>query len=202
MSLICVIDLETSGLDPRECGVLEMGAVMLGADLLPVGEWSRETRFESWQRWEESAARVHGVSRQEAGAVNRDPAEAALADFFGWLNGHSRGERGVLAGMNLAGFDVQFLKAIMEGASSPSLRVMMECTWKQLISHRTIDIHGLAAGIVLAKGGDISRLFTDSIYTMLEMEAEPKPHRALPGARMEAEALRRLVAMLSREVAP
>ena len=201
MSLICVIDLETSGLDPRECGVLEMGAVMLSPDLLPLGEWSVAVRLCAWHRWEDGAARVHGVSKEEAMSEARCSEPVAMGEFFRFVDSHSRGERVVLAGMNLASFDLQFLKAIVERVSPALMKMLLGFGIKQLISHRTIDIHAVAAAHVLAQGGDISRLYTDGIYQMLGMEAEPKPHAALTGAQMEAEALRRLVALMGKGAA-
>jgi DNA polymerase III epsilon subunit-like protein len=198
MSLICVIDLETSGLDPRECGVMEMGAVMLQRDLSPVGEWSSLVRVCEWQRWEADAERVHGVTRVDAMSADRPSAPVALADFLRFVDSHSDGKRVVLAGMNLAGFDVQFLKAILERVAPSSLRDLMEADWRWLISHRTIDIHALAAGIGLAEGLNLAGFYTDGIYKMLGMDAEPKPHQAITGARMEAEALRRLVALMGK----
>lgn len=199
MSLICVLDIETSGLDPRECGVLEMGAVMLDRSLSPVGEWSSLVRVCEWQRWEAEAERVHGVTRAEAMSADRPAAPAVLADFLHFVDSHSDGKRVVLAGMNLAGFDVQFLKEIMARVSPPTMRTLLGFGWRQLISHRTIDMHALAAGIALSKGCDVSRIHTDAIYKMLGMAEEPKPHSALTGARMEAEALRGLVALIGKE---
>jgi DNA polymerase III epsilon subunit-like protein len=201
MSLICVIDLETSGLDPRQCGVLEMGAVMLDGALSPLGEWSSLVRVCEWQKWESDAERVHGVTRAEAMSEDRPAAPAVLADFLHFVDSHSDGRRVVLAGMNLAGFDVPFLKEIME-RESPPLSMLMGLAWQRLISHRTIDIHALAAGAMLARGNRIDKLYTDGIYALLAMPAEPKPHSALTGARMEAQVLRALVALIEKGVRP
>ena len=202
MSLICVIDLETSGLDPSECGVLEMGAVMLDGDLSPVGEWSSLVRVCEWQRWEADAERVHGVTRAVAMSADRPAAPAVLADFLRFVDSHSDGKRVVLAGMNLAGFDVQFLKEIMARVSPPTMKTLIGFGWRQLISHRTIDMHALAAGVLIAAGLNIAGCYTDAIYNMVGMAEEPKPHSALTGARMEAEALRLLVALIEKGVRP
>ena len=202
MSLICVIDLETSGLDPRKCGVLEMGAVMLAPDLSTLGGWVSPVRVYDWQKWEAGAERVHGVTREEATSLDRPSAEVALADFLSFVDSHSNGARVVLAGMNLAGFDVQFLKEIMARVSPKTQQLLMGFGWERLISHRTIDIHALAAGAMLARGNKIDKLYTDGIYALLAMPAEPKPHTALTGARMEAEALRLLVALIEKGVQP
>lgn len=197
MSLICVIDLETSGLDPRECGVLEMGAVMLGSDLVPValGEFSAEVRLEEWHDWTEGAFAVHGIPREVASGEDRWSEGSALSELIFWMMSHGKGRRVTLAGMNLAGFDVQFLREMAR-------RNGLESEWLKVASHRTIDIHALAAGIGLAGGLNLAGLYTDGICQMLGMEAEPKPHAALTGARMEAEALRRLVEIINQGVNP
>jgi DNA polymerase III epsilon subunit-like protein len=197
MSHICVIDIETTGLCPVECGVIEIGAVMLSPTLEFIAEWSGETRFfPGIQCWEVQAENVHGVTAEAAAHESRLHPVVAVDRLLDFVETFSARERVVLAGMNLAGFDVQFLKAIMGRAPVGYVRSGLLSKWKRLISHRTIDLHAVMAGVVLAKGGDISKLYTDGIYKVLGMEAEPTPHRALTGARMEAEALRRAVAML------
>jgi hypothetical protein len=63
-------------------------------------------------------------------------------------------------------------------------------------------MHALAAGVMIAGGLNIAGCYTDAIYKMLGMAEEPKPHSALTGARMEAEALRALVALIEKGVRP
>jgi DNA polymerase III epsilon subunit-like protein len=198
MSHICVIDIETTGLCPVECGVIEIGAVMLSPTLEFVAEWSLDTRFfPEIQCWEAQAENVHGVTAEAAAQESRMHPVVAVDRLLDFVETYAAGERVVLAGMNLAGFDVQFLKAIMGRTQAGYVRSRLLSKWKRLMSHRTIDLHAVMAGVVLAKGGDVSKLYTDAIYEVLGMEAEPTPHRALTGARMEAEALKRAIAMLN-----
>jgi DNA polymerase III epsilon subunit-like protein len=198
MSHVCVIDIETTGLCPVECGVIEIGAVMLSPTLEFIADWSVDVAYvPQVDRWELGAQDVHGVTPSEARSYDRVVCYSAVYRLLDFIETFSDHKKIVFAGMNLAGFDLAFLKAIIRRAPVGWDSNRMQFLWDERISHRTIDLHAIMAAVTLAKGGDISKLYTDRIYEVLGMEAEPTPHRALTGARMEAEALRRAVAMLN-----
>ena len=96
-------------------------------------------------------------------------------------------ENRTIAGENPS-FDRDFLKASAQ-----------RCEIKWLISHRTIDLHSLAYASYLKRGLNLPvkdermDLNADRIFNYVGLPAEPRPHRALVGAKMEAEAFSRLI---------
>ncbi len=189
LARIVVVDIETSGLDPYKCSVLQIGAVWLGAAPLNCEDvFFADARHEWWHEWEAGAAKVHGLSRAEASDIHRPSEAVALEDLLDWLEFLPVPGRLILAGMNPA-FDLSFLRrAARDSDQTPRL--------EGLLSHRTLDMHTLALAKCVAEGEDPDGLHTDAIYEMLGMKREPRPHEALTGARMEGQAIRRL---LSRE---
>lgn len=55
------VDLETTGLDPARCAILEIAAVVTGADLVPIWSWERVFWFAYHDLWHdrELVARGH-----------------------------------------------------------------------------------------------------------------------------------------------
>lgn len=192
---VIVVDLETSGLDPQACGILEIGAVHLEC---PNGEPPREGRafhrHVAWNRsrsWESGAERVHGLTMEEATSGKRHADVVALHEMLEWIDDIGHGRRATLAGMNPQ-FDLGFLRAVANRSAMWGDSALFQ-RFHALVSHRTIDLHTLAVVEARRRGLGIAGLKTDGIYEMLGMEAEPKPHSALTGARMEAEAILRLL---------
>jgi DNA polymerase III epsilon subunit-like protein len=185
--VVVVIDLETTGLDPRRCAILEIGAVLLESERPMI--FDRSLRYDPQGRcWEERAEAVHGLSREEATEGWRMEEEDAMQQLLLFLaNVAPERLRITMAGMN-PHFDRAFLDAAMD-------RCGLRGMWDRLVSHRMIDLHSLAVPMALKAGRPLGKLHTDGIYEMLGMEPEPKPHRALTGARLEAEAMRRLMGL-------
>jgi DNA polymerase III epsilon subunit-like protein len=188
--LVIVIDLETSGLDPQDCAILEVGAVVLRRDTGPAPEYHANVGLRPGARWEDAAQEIHGLSEDEASRYPRVTEGRMLEDLLDWIEPQRAAREGtprvVFAGMNVGGFDLAFLRHAAD-------RCGEERRWGRNVCHRTIDLHSLAASHALHHGLPCDRLHTDAIYEMLGMEPEPRPHRALTGARMEAEALRRII---------
>jgi DNA polymerase III epsilon subunit-like protein len=188
--LVIVIDLETSGLDPQDCAILEVGAVLLRRDPGPAPEYHDHVALRPGARWEDAAEEVHGIPRAEAESPARRTEGRMLDDLLDWIEALRTAREGtprvVFAGMNVGGFDLAFLR-------HAAARCGEEKRWAKSVCHRTIDLHSLAAAHALRQGLPCDRLHTDAVYEMLGMEPEPRPHRAITGARMEAEALRRII---------
>lgn len=188
---LVVVDVETTGLHADRCGLVEIGAVLLDLASLETGaEFATPVRVCYWHEWTDEAEAVHGTPRTVAEDPARPEEGEALLRFFEWLANEAGPGRHMLAGMN-PGFDLGFLRAVAE-RTDPS----MPAELRRRIGHRTVDLHTLAlrAAMECDPGEDPARLHTDAIYEMLGMEAEPRPHRALTGARMEAEAIALLLA--------
>ncbi|WP_009963030.1 3'-5' exonuclease [Verrucomicrobium spinosum] len=172
---LLVTDLETTGLDGRACGIVEIGAVwMLGA-----GEFVMKCRPHADAVIEARAMEVNGCD------WHLDPTVAAeveaLEQFVEWVGAGPV----ILCGQNPR-HDLWFLQ---EGAKRHGLELPFV--------HRTLDLHTLAVAYALACGRRVPAkgYYTDEIYELLGMEPEPKPHRALVGAQKEAEAFRMLLGL-------
>lgn len=191
---VVVVDLETSGLVPGAHGILEIGAVPL--DPGHPGTFHREVRLEWHMEWDAGAAIVHGFTREEASSHRRTTDAVAVEDLLDWLDDEVlRGIEGraVLAGMNPR-FDRDHLAHVADRAD-------LGARFAGLVSHRTLDLHTLAVchfwrnlayePQMFPRGLDSLR--TDAIYGLLGLPPETRPHRALEGARREAEAFRLLL---------
>lgn len=185
---LVVVDVETSGLDPHRHGLIEIGAVLLDqATLEPVGEFETAVRLPPPLEWDAGAERVHGVREAEARSADRPDEATALWMFLEWLRVEGGGCRLTLAGMNPA-FDLSFLDwAAQRTGQDGALRARL--------AHRTLDLHTVAW--IFARDAwdevDRGRLHTDAIYWLLGIAPEPRPHRAITGARMEAAAFAELI---------
>ena len=184
--LILVVDLETTSLDSKRGSILQIGAVwLMGTE----GEITFDCRM-----WEGAEIQPKALERNgctEARCMN--PAlmteSEALVQFFKWIKATSSSDGEVsfmLAGLNPffdRGFLLQaWVRAGMSKATFP-------------IRHRLLDLHSMAVEHALKIGEPVpSRgFYTDEIYALLDMPPEPKPHTALTGARMEADAIHQLL---------
>ncbi len=195
LTRVVVVDLETSGLIPGTHAILEIGAVPLDPHRLFTFE--AHVRREWWQEWDPKAVEIHGLDKERA-MNHRDRVTDAVAveDFMDWLDDIFLAGiegRAVLAGMNPR-FDREFLAQV-------AARLDLGARFDGLVSHRTIDLHTLAVSAFWRNLDYEPALFprgldsinTDAIYGLLGMGPEPKPHRALEGARREAAAIRSLL---------
>jgi DNA polymerase III epsilon subunit-like protein len=187
-----VVDAETTGLDPARHGIIEIGAVDLRTGI----DYAVDCRVSPFCDIEDEALAVNGASRERCFDPELMTELEALQTLVAWI--HLLPEMGpngvaLLAGMNPR-YDLQMMLAAV-GRSDSELVLPF--------GHRTIDMHTLAVGYALRKGFWIpARGFnTDAIYVMLGMPLEPKPHRAITGAQMEAEAMRKLLDIPMQEPA-
>lgn len=120
------LDLETTGLDPEACGVLEIAAVTTDADLNILGE-----AFETlcWPRscvWEAGAMALHvksGLLDDLLGQCVVDSTAAAWQRFASWLPTSGK--------LTLAGKSVHFDRSFMP----PEIGAMF--------SHRHLDVSAI-----------------------------------------------------------
>lgn len=183
---VLVVDVETSGLDPRRHGVLEIGAVA------PDGaEFQDKCWLDADRQWEQGALDVNGYSSQELyKATSRDfeadkagllELRAGFLKWLAWKKGEGR--RWTLAGCNVGAFDLQFLRHMSADAVQPD--------FDAVVAHRTRDLGTLAMACELV---GIFRppqwgWNADAIFEACGLGREPKPHSAITGARMSNRAL-------------
>jgi DNA polymerase III epsilon subunit-like protein len=174
-----VIDLETTGLDPERCQILEIGAVDAAGR-----RFYRRCAITRGCRVDWPALECNGIDALDLGEGIH--VGEALCDLMGWLLGNPQINRWIIGGKNPE-FDYRFLRA---NWPDPNLS-----QFKEVISRRCVDLHSLVYGMALRSGWDMTAddFSTDDLYRSLGLEPEPKPHNALRGAIHEMEGFRRVL---------
>lgn len=177
-----VLDIETSGLDVAENGLLSIGAVDF---LHPTKTFYKECRIRQGEKIEPAALEVNGFSMDEAKSKLKMSTRDLLKEFDAWLQ--SRDIK-VVAGLHIAAFDVLFL-----------VGKAAQCDVALKLHKRSIDLHSLAYARMLSLKKVVpltdgwSVMDTETIFPFCGLPKEPNPHNALNGAKWEAESFSRLI---------
>lgn len=111
MAKIVWLDLETSGKDPRQCGILEIGAIM-EIDGEKVDTFQAFVRPDDFLIIDAEALAVNGIEREDIAAFPEE--RLVLASFQAWLskyiNKYDRADKALIGGFNVH-FDIDFLMA-------------------------------------------------------------------------------------------
>lgn len=178
------LDVESSGLDPRTCSILSLGAIDTDE---PTNQFYDECRAWDGAEVNDEALAVCGFSREEIGPASGKKTEAELIrDFVAWATDRP-GNRTLLA-QNVP-FDLGFVQQACKraGIESP-------------FAHRALDLHALCWMHMTLTGKrppvDVEQRRTSlNLKAVLEycgLAEEPKPHNALTGALCHAEAFARM----------
>ena len=176
-----VLDIETTGLDPRRHSIIEVGAI----DFDCPGNYFKE-RCQIWDGAEIDfkALDINGLTFDEI----RDPAiftqKELLSRFINWT---AQIEDKTIAGQNVD-FDISFLIE-----SSRRCGLNFSPGKRKVDQHSIVYAHFLKRNIRPPLKDGYSDLNSDFIMNYVGLPSEPKPHRAINGARFEAEALSRLI---------
>lgn len=175
-----VIDVESSGVIPEKHSLLGVGAVDFAN---PANTFYEECRIWDGAHVDDEALAVNGFTREQTTDLKKKTDKEVLVDFLAWIENI---KEKTIAKHNPS-FDRDFLQATA---------YRYHLNWP--MAHRTIDLHTVCYFDMIKKGVEPptlhghSSLNSDSIYRYLGMPDEPKPHNALTGAKMEAEAFSRL----------
>lgn len=167
------VDVETSGLNPKESSLLSIGAVDIQ---------SGAVFYEECQIWDgahvsETALKINGFTREDITNATKDSEARIVVKFFQWLK-----ERPMMIAHN-ASFDRDFIEeaAKRAGVANP-------------FSFRTIDIHSITQVEMLKTGAEVpSILGLNKCLEHFRLPAEPTPHNALTGAKCNAAIFNKLV---------
>lgn len=176
-----VVDVETTGVDPQKHSIVSIGAVDFSN---PQNCFYQECRIWDGAEIMPKALEVNGFSEEEITDPNKKTLQEVINEFLKWTENI---EDRTFAGENPS-FDRGFLKASAE-------RYGIE--WA--LGYRTIDLHSLCYTHFLKRKlmppskDRRTDLNLDKILNYVGMPGEPKPHNALTGAKMVAEALSRLI---------
>ena len=176
-----VVDVETTGVDSKKNSIVSIGAIDFSN---PQNQFYQECRVWEGAEITQQALYINGFTKEQITDQNKMSLEEAVKKFIVWM--------GNIAEQTLAGenpsFDRDFLRDSIE-----------KYKINYLIGHRTIDLHSICYHHYLKKEfrppirDSRTDLNLDGILKYSGLPEEPKPHHALTGAKMEAEAFSRLI---------
>ena len=175
-----IVDVETTGTDPRYHSLVSIGAIDFDN---PTDTFYRECQIFSGARVEQKALEINGMTEEELHDTSKSTEADIVKEFIEWMK--SKRDH-TFAGQNVS-FDVNFIIAAAERAGV-----------NISIAHRVIDLHSITyfhmsrRGIVSPLAHGRTDLDSDKIMEYVGIEAEPKPHIAINGAKWETEAFSRL----------
>jgi len=177
-----VIDVETSGLDPKKYSILSIGAI-------DFDQPERAPFYRECQIWEgasvsKEALAVNGFTEAECTDPSRGLFEDTIRAFWHWIE---QSNEVTIAGQNTS-FDRDFINN-----SFQRVGIHFQFAFRTLDLHTVAYIHHLEHGIPVPQKNKHSALSLDAILKYVGMPTEPRPHLAINGAKLEAEAFSRLL---------
>lgn len=177
-----IVDVETTGLRPVEkYSIVSIGALEFDN---PTNQFYQECRMREGAEIDPSALQVNGFTEEQIKNPTKQSLEYVMREFLEWSR---LVQYRVLAGDNIS-FDRDYLQD-----SAQRYGVDWDIQFRPLDLYTLFYAHNLQRGIsppVLPNGKHMS---TDRILGYVGLPPEPKPHRALMGAKVEAEAFSRLI---------
>jgi len=176
-----VVDVETTGLNPYKNSLVSVAALDFNN---PKNTFYVECRVDHDAEIEFEALKVNGMSVNQIRDFSRPSVEQTLRQFIEWTKSCTNL---TFAGENPA-TDKEFLRVACEKHG---------IAWN--FGYRTVDLHSLAYAELLKKGielnadNKLSNLSLSTTLQMLGLPEQPKPHNSLTDAKMEAEAISRIV---------
>lgn len=153
------VDIETTGVEPGLNSIASIGAITEDEQY----DYYGECHVAPSRIINKRALDINGFTRNDL-TDKRKPSEISLVhDFFKWAK--NTGET-LLAGVNVAAFDVQFLKLISNICGSD---------WP--FGYRTVDVHGIAVAVFRQS------MSSTELSDVLGIPREKEPHNALRGAK-------------------
>ena len=176
-----VIDCEMTGLDPKKHSIVSVGAVDIENP-----ERILYVECRAWQGAEcdPEELGVNGFTKEQCFDENKKSLEDAMRKVHEWLQPI---EDKTLAGQNVY-LDMFFL-------NDSFTRAGIDFTFK----YRILDIHTMAYvdhikhNVTLPKKDGQTALSLSPILRYVGIPVEPRPHNALTGAMVSAEAISRLI---------
>ena len=177
-----VVDIETTGLDPYKNSIVSIGALDFYNSK---NQFYEECKILDGAEVEPEALKINGFTLEQISDINKKSLKQILEEFLNWTE---ETDNRVLGGHNLADFDVLFLLN-----SSKKYKLNWQFGRRCVDLHSVCYTHHLQRNINPPIKDKKSNLNLDRILEYVELPQEPRPHHALTGAKMEAEAFSRLI---------
>jgi len=172
-----IVDIETTGTDPRKNAIISIGAVDFSN---PENTFYEECCIWDQAEVDDKALEINGFTKEKLNDQTKKSEVVLLTEFLTWAD---KCKDKIISGNN-SGFDWYFLNYAVQ--RYPYLE------W--IFSRRVIDLHSLCYAHHMKRKIQLpEKVITDTIFKYVGLPDEPKPHNALTGAKMEAEAFSRLL---------
>jgi len=171
------LDLETSGINPKENAILSIGAVDMSD---PSNTYYGECRPFDGAVIEDQALAVNGFSREEIASRTKSECEL-YREFMDWTQTVVK-HKPIMIGQNVS-FDRDFLLAAGE-----------RCGRRSSYNFRVVDLHSVGWFYIQERGSRPPlNLTLNKLLEMTGAGREPDPHNALTGAMCAAEVISRML---------
>lgn len=175
------LDVESSGLDPRTCSIVSIGAVDTDD---PTNQFYDECRVWDGAEINDEALVVNGFSREELVAGEKKTEAELIKDFVAWAT--DRPENRTLLAQNVT-FDRDFVAAACKRAG-----IEFPFAYRTLDTHPLCWLHMTNRGLTPPVKNHRTAINLDFILEYCGMPPEQKPHNGLTGALSHAEVFSRI----------
>lgn len=185
-----VLDVETTGIYPNKNSIVSIGALDFSN---PENQFYRECRVWEGAEITQEALDINGFTKEEITDTYKISLEGAVKDF---LQGVGDIKDKTLAGENIS-FDINFLKdsivryGIDYYVGNRKIDLYSKCRIVEL--HTESYTHHIKRGLEPPMKDGRSDLNLNKTLEYVGLPEEQKPHHALTGANLEAEAFSRLI---------
>lgn len=166
------VDVETTGLDPKESSLVSIGAI----DIETGAKFYEECRIWDGAYVSETALKINGFTREGITDPKKKTEAQIVAKFFQWLR-----ECPMMVAHN-GYFDWDFID---QAAKRGDL--------KNPFNYRIIDIHSITQVTMLKHCFPPSKLGLNQCLEYFDLPKEPTPHNALTGAECNALIFKKIV---------
>ena len=176
-----IIDIEASGLNIQKNAMVSFGAVDFSN---PERQFYAEPKMWEGAQCDPDALAVNGFTEEECRDPKRKELKDVMNEFLEWIKPI---KEKTLVGQNPC-FDRNYINDAFRRS---------HIGWN--FSYRTLDLHSIAYAdhinrdIPIPIENNRTALNLDGILTYVGIPEEPKPHNGLTGAKVEAEALSRML---------
>lgn len=176
-----VLDIETTGLDERKHGIIEIGAIKLED---PREYFHIVCRIDEDEEIDPNALKVNGQTEDQVKDYNRPSQKQALMQFFEWIE---KQKDFYVAGEVVGTFDLRFL---LEKSRKHHLDYPFQKRTFELNTAASLKFEEVRGTLPIVDGNN--EISLSSILLFVGMEDIRKAHNALEDAKLEGEAISRI----------
>lgn len=181
-----VVDVETTGLNAYKNSIVSIGAVEFEN---PKNQFYDECYVEDDIEIDPGALQVNGFSLEQVKDRTKKSLLVLVQEFLDWVE--------PIKDKTLAGHNTYFDASFLRAATTKLKKNPDDHKWP--FGRRYIDMHSVAYAIAKQTGAKmplkygVSNFWSGGVYEFVGLPLEPDPHNGLTGAKMEAEAMSRLI---------